>query len=104
MTDRELFLVILDHLVTPTECPQLRHARHELIVREIMAREERTEVARYRVRVDQRVPFAVGECGSGADKRIVESAIDLLRGDEVVVSRTKPELAVLGSAPAKESK
>lgn len=100
MTDTEFFAVLLAHLAEETR-GDIYDARQELILSEIARREQRCEVARYVVRVDQQIPFAAGECGSGADYRTVQTSIHLKRGDELVVSRDRPELAILATKGAK---
>lgn len=96
MTDTEFFALILTHLTYEVR-GETYDARQSLILSEISRREQRREVARYVVRVDQAIPFACGECGSGEDYRIVESSIHLKRGDELIVSRDRPELAILAA-------
>lgn len=90
MTDRELFQIILDHLVTPARDPVERGVWQDIIVSAINDRERTYDLFRGDVSVDQAIPYIVGTCGHGTDRRDVTTVVAVRSGDAIVITRRKP--------------
>lgn len=89
MTDSELLALMFHHIVTePLEQEtSLRYQRVAIIEAEMASRAGRKTVYQADIQVRQQIRIGVGECGDGADRRVVESGFDVVKGDQLVVYR-----------------
>lgn len=92
MTDSDLLLLMLRHLKLegdPGESPASRQTRRGIIEDEMQKREGRSTPYQHQIRVKQTIRLAVGECGMGAEARLVESGFEVKPGDELLVYRRR---------------